>query len=97
MIAVHISNRFLDLAPSLAATVQTIPGLKGVVIYPKTDLAAPDGTSSRVAYLTRDAATLAAITAAWPQAQALDPQGAGAWTDDYSNVFSALFAGAKTP
>jgi spermidine synthase len=93
LIAIHISNQFLDLAPSIAATVGAIPGLRGVHVEPLPTASVPDATQSHVVFLTRDEATFDALKADWPKARALDANGAEPWTDDYSNVLSTLIRG----
>jgi hypothetical protein len=93
LIAIHVSNQFLDLAPSIAATVATIPGLRGLSVEPQPAAPAPDATASHVVFLTRDDATFDALKADWPHAHSLDAAGAEPWTDDYSNVLSTLIRG----
>ncbi len=72
LIAIHISNQFLDLAPAIAATIATIPGLRGLRVEPQPAAPAPDATPSHVVFLTRDDATFDALKADWPEARALD-------------------------
>ena len=93
LIAIHISNQFLDLAPAIAATAATIPGLRGLRVESQPATPAPDATPSHVVFLTRDEATFDALKAGWPDARALDPDGSEPWTDDYSNVLSTLIRG----
>ncbi len=89
LIAMHISNRFLDLAPAIAATLATIPGVSAAHIYSAPAAAEPDATPSRVIFLSRDAGLIGGI-AGWPDAKPLQADGAEPWTDDYSDVLSAL-------
>ena len=89
LIAMHISNRFLDLAPAIAATVATIPGVSAAHIYSAPTAPEPDATPSRVIFLSRDAALIGGI-AGWADAKAFQADGAEPWTDDYSDVLSAL-------
>ena len=92
VIAVHISNRYLDLAPVLAAVADRL-GLVGRVkrYVAQRDAPEPPPTkSSTVAVLTRDEATLRAL--------ALDdgwvPLGSSdrvrVWTDDYTSIVPIL-------
>ena len=90
MVAVHISNRYLQLEPALAALSRDL-GLQGFVrghrsISPE-DLR-EGRASSRWVVLTRDRADLLGLTRDWRQ---LDGTlGVRVWTDDYSNVLEAL-------
>jgi hypothetical protein len=85
VIAVHISNRFLDLAPVLAGVAARF-GLAYALI--DTDRSATEWGSTWV-LLTRDAGWLAtpAIAAA---ASTQPPRRAVRWTDDFSNLLSVL-------
>jgi hypothetical protein len=89
VIAIHISNRYLDLAPSIVATVATLPGLSVAEAFSKPTLDAPDGLRSQVLFVSKDQG-LIAEAAAWPDGKALTSSTATPWTDDYSDVMSAL-------
>lgn len=89
LIAIHISNRFMDLAPAISATAETL-GLKGLIVMPLPKAAEPDAAQSRVVYLTRNEATLTALKRVWPEGKALDAEGVQPWTDDYSDILSTL-------
>ncbi|MFA7587210.1 MAG: fused MFS/spermidine synthase, partial [Novosphingobium sp.] len=86
LLAVHISNRFIDLEPVLAALAHK-RGLKAVI---RDD--APQGnvllTASSWVLLSRDPARLAALEAATPGAsfRALRPPAPRAWTDDHASI-----------
>ncbi len=92
LLAMHVSNRFLDIAPVVAATAATMPGVTGVTVSSIAPLLEPDATPSKVVFLTRDAGMVATMRA-WPDAKPLDAGTAQAWTDDYSDVLSALVRG----
>jgi hypothetical protein len=89
VIAIHISNRFLDLAPSIAATVATLPGLGIAEVFSQPSQQAPDALRSQVLFVSKDPALIAEATA-WPDAKAVKAGDATPWTDDYSDVMSAL-------
>ena len=89
LLALHISNRFLDLAPAIAATAATIPGVTGADVFSQPPFPEPEATPSRVIFLSRDPQVIAKA-AAWSDAKALDAVGVRPWTDDYSDVLSAL-------
>ena len=96
LLAIHISNRFLELAPSIAATVATLPGIKGTGVLSDPTGKFPDATASHVIFLSRDSTTIAGI-ARWPDAHPLEPAGAKPWTDDFSDVLSALMRHLISP
>jgi hypothetical protein len=89
VMALHISNRHLELAPSLASTIATLPGLSAVLVDDRPANAGGMDFASRVVFVARNKQALAGI-AAGPNARALEPSGASAWTDDYSGVLSAM-------
>lgn len=94
VLVVHISNRYLDLEPVVSAAARDL-GLAGMVRF---DLA-PDGAeelrvSSRYVVLAREEATLADLAErGW---RPLRPTDRHAWTDDFSDIISLLFAGGET-
>jgi hypothetical protein len=90
LVALHVSNRHLDLPPIVAATMAGIPGLKGVVVHNIQSRASLDAASSVVVYLSRDEALLErALT--YPDTKHLETRpGVAAWTDDYSDILTAL-------
>jgi spermidine synthase len=89
VIAMHISNRFLDLAPAIAATVATLPGVKAVMVDAPATKPHPDAEESLVIFLTRDDAAFTEIKS-WKDAAPIEAGGTKPWTDDYSDVLSAL-------
>jgi spermidine synthase len=82
VLAVHISNRYLDLEPMLARLAQET-ALAAVVVEARPDEAS--GFVSRWMLLARDAALLPADA---PAAR-LRP-GVPAWTDDHSNLLAVF-------
>jgi len=89
VLALHISNRHLDLAPALSSTVARIPGLSAVAVYDEQPADRYDAASSEVMFIARDPAALAPIRA-WAGARPVTATSARAWTDDYSDVLSAI-------
>ena len=96
LIAIHISNRFLDLAPSIAATAGTMPGVSGAQAFSQPSAPYPDATPSHVVFLSRDPALIATVRS-WDDAAPLDTGDAKPWTDDYSDVLSALIRRMRQP
>lgn len=90
LLAIHVSNRFLRLVPSLAATVATMPGVSGVQVAAEPSLPPPDALPSNVVFLSRNSAAIDAVKRHWSAAEPLIAGDATPWTDDFSDVLSAL-------
>ena len=94
LIALHVSNNHLDLVPALASTIGLLPGVVAAVVDDDRPSGSLDATSSRVVFLARKAASLAPVLQ-WGNARPLEPGPERAWTDDYSDVLSALWLGLR--
>ena len=92
ILAVHISNRHLDLEPVLAALAGRLGLAARIKHYDApADLPEPKpSASSTVVVLARDAGTLAALDldAGWVPLGA--PDRVRAWTDDYASIVPLL-------
>jgi hypothetical protein len=90
ILALHITNRHLDLVGVTTAVAKSIPGIRAVIAQDK--VASLDHAQSKVMFITRSEASLAAlnqrIAVAAPPAAADDHV---AWADDYSDILSALW------
>jgi hypothetical protein len=88
IIAVHVSNRYLDLPPILA-DLAADAGLVALERYDNDEESGLGKNSSDWVLLARQEADLKAVvdTSKWKR-----PTGRGVrvWTDDYTNVFDAL-------
>lgn len=96
VIAFHISNRYLDLAPALAAVVEDLGGVARVSPRPESERRAErralmqfDATWVAIARTEGDLGRLATD---WARPAAGE---AAVWTDDYSNLLSALRRGGS--
>ena len=89
-IAVHVSNRTLDLVPVVAALAGDA-GIAGVYRFhaPAGDRAKTLIFPSTWVVLARDAGDLAPLVAAGWKPLAAEP-GARPWTDDYANLIGAI-------
>ena len=88
VLALHISNRHLDLTGVTDALVASLPGLKAVTVSDRRKATIDKGQSQIVA-ISRSADALAPVLTlegAVPTA----PTDAAPWTDDYSNILPAL-------
>ncbi len=89
IVALHVSNRYLDLASSVIATVKTLPqAAASLVEFPGVP-DDPDAQGSIVVFVSRNKQALSP-TAQWPGARDPKSTTAAAWTDDYSDVLSAI-------
>lgn len=88
LLAFHISNRYLELE-SVIAAIATSLDLPIRVGHFDADPALPRSQASIVAVMTDSPEMLAKIDTD-PRWRKPDPHGVPAWTDDYSNVVSAL-------
>lgn len=89
IVAIHISNRHLDLESSLASTLAGFPGVFAVLV---NDLRSSGDLAilpSTVVFVSRKKSVLAPISS-WSDARELASHGVRSWSDDYSDVFGAL-------
>ena len=85
VIMVHISNRYIDLEPVVAAIARE----HGLVARARHDNPIdPNYTATSWIALSRDPATLMAVAAAEPDAPwvPLEPPAPKPWTDDYASI-----------
>ena len=94
--AVHLSSRFLDLAPQVAAIANAL-GLEGLIQTYLVDLDDPDRgdvdsgiSSSMWVILSKDRSLLEPLVDddRWQDLQSVDTD--DLWTDDHSNIFFAI-------
>lgn len=93
LLALHISNRHMDLPTSVASALADIPEVGAAFVYfsPKKGATGTDkdASPSQVMFIARNEAVLAPIRV-WHDAEALPGRRVSAWTDDYSNVLAAV-------
>jgi spermidine synthase len=96
VLAMHVSNRHLDLAPVAAAAALATPGTHVAIVNSKPKVVSLDSAPSVVVIVTKDPAALAPV-AHWQGATIQTGAAVAAWTDDYSDIVSALWRvyGAK--
>lgn len=90
ILAIHVSNRHLDLAPVAVAAALAIPGTHASIAHTSAGASVMDASSSTVVLVTKTADAMSKI-ASWPEAKAQSKPTVPAWTDDYSDVVSALW------
>jgi hypothetical protein len=90
LLLVHVSNRFLDLEPVVAAAAQA-GGWQAAKLYYQPAQRTPFASASQWIALSRDPATIRTLAAAEPRWVPLVPRaGFEAWTDDYSTILPLL-------
>jgi spermidine synthase len=89
VLALHVSNRHLDLPPIVAATVARTKAAGAVYVLDLPEGPAFDVSASQVILIAKDKAGLEAAMAT-KGARMLKPGKMAAWTDDYSNILGAL-------
>lgn len=91
LLMVHISNRFLDLEPVVAANAAADGWHAAVLVYVPLGKPREGETVSQWIALSHDPATLAALTKGNPGWQPLKQRpGFAPWTDDHSSILPLL-------
>lgn len=89
VLAIHVSNRHLDLKPVVAANAAELDGVTAVFVEDRPANPGSDAAPSQVVLLSRDREVLAPALI-WKGARLSEPSDVRAWTDDYSDVLSAF-------
>ncbi len=91
VLAVHVSNKHLDLAPVAVAAALASRDTHVAIAHTSADKKrVMDVASSTVVLVTKSPEVMARI-ASWPEAQPQTNASVPAWTDDYSDIVSALW------
>ncbi|MCB1504312.1 MAG: fused MFS/spermidine synthase [Hyphomicrobiaceae bacterium] len=90
ILAMHVSNRYMDLVSVLASTIPTIPGAHAAIAVGKPARSSLESIPSKVVFVSRSEKALGEVLA-WPDALPLKATDVAPWTDDYSNVVSAIW------
>ena len=91
LLMVHISNRFLDLEPVLAAAARAGGWTSAKLLYGPAANAPEGETVSAWVALSRDKSVIDTLKAGGGEWRALTPrQGFTPWTDDYSTILPLL-------
>lgn len=89
LLALHISNRHLDLIGVAGAITRAVPGLHAMLADDRLKDDGFDTAQSHVVYVSRSKAVLAKV-ARLPFVFELPDSGMRPWTDDYSDVLTAM-------
>lgn len=88
VLVMHVSNRHLDLIPVVLAAAQQIPGAHAVAAI---DRSAPQGYDKARSYAVLVTKSASSSISTWPGALPPATTTVRAWTDDYSDIISALW------
>ncbi|MCB0068166.1 MAG: fused MFS/spermidine synthase, partial [Caldilineaceae bacterium] len=91
ILAMHVSNRHLDLIEVATSLTKAHPGLVAAVVDDKAAKRGLDAARSHVVFFARSREALAPVLA-WHDARAVAAPRTQPWTDDYSDILSALWA-----
>ncbi|MEM7749258.1 MAG: fused MFS/spermidine synthase [Pseudomonadota bacterium] len=91
VVALHISNRHMDLNSVASATAHSIPGIHAAIGINKQDESKGlDRTGSKVMFLSRSKEALQGLLKQ-DDVKIAAKSATAPWTDDYSNVISAIW------
>ena len=90
VLAMHVSNRHLDLVSVVLAAVQEMPGVRAVVVRDPAYATAGDYDKSPSEAVLISRGDLSAVSG-WQGAVPAAPTQVATWTDDYSNILAALW------
>lgn len=89
VLSIHVSNRHLDLAPVAAAAAKAYPGARVAIVENIETGALPENSPSIVVLVAKDERAFQPFKS-WPGAEIVERASVKAWTDDYSDILSAL-------
>lgn len=89
ILAMHISNRHLDLEGVTAALAHSLPGVVAALAIDRPKVQSLDQATSYVMYFAKSSVALAPFLA-MPDVKLAVPSKTRVWTDDYSNVLGAI-------
>nr|HPG89283.1 fused MFS/spermidine synthase [Hyphomicrobium sp.] len=90
VLAMHVSNRHLDLAPVAAAAALATPGTAVAIVKSNPKGVSLDSAPSVVVMVTKDSSVLSPVKD-WQGATLQSSATVMPWTDDYSDIISALW------
>jgi hypothetical protein len=90
LLALHISNRHMDLARSVSSTIAEIAGVQAAIVRFTPPKGTVDANPSVVVLISKNSRTLDDVMT-WTDAEGLPRSSVRAWTDDYANVMAAIW------
>ncbi|NJO23381.1 MAG: fused MFS/spermidine synthase [Sphingomonadales bacterium] len=95
ILALHVSNRHMDLHTVASATAKALPGIFVGLADERVDSNSLDAAPSHVVFVTRSPETFREVLLL-PYVSAVPDVGVTPWTDDFSNIISALWRKAAS-
>lgn len=90
LLALHISNRHLDLMAVASAVATAIPGTHAAIVADRREGQGYDATNSQVMMVAKSKEALDPVLS-WPGARPANAEGVAPWTDDYSDILTAIW------
>ncbi len=92
VLALHISNRHMDLVAVAGSTALSIAGTYVAIADDAVKGTSLDRSASHVMFITKSAAPMQELKS-WPTVKVVKERTMAPWTDDYSNIVSAIWRG----
>jgi hypothetical protein len=89
VLALHVSNRHLDLVSVASDLLKRLPGVSAVYVDDQDSDGTYDSMKSDVVFLAKEPALLEPMLA-WNKSSRLEATQGRPWTDDYSGIFEAF-------
>jgi len=89
ILAMHVSNRHLDLVDVVAAVIREIPGIHALLADDGVTDKGFDRATSHVVFITKSKEAMEPVRVL-PYMVAMPASGTRAWTDDYSDILGAI-------
>jgi hypothetical protein len=103
LLALHVSNRYMDLPAVATATANSIAGVYVATVLGPNPAKEPgstknqvDGSGSNVVFISRSAKAIEGVKA-MPGATDIPANGIKPWSDDYSNVVGSIWRQFQKP
>jgi hypothetical protein len=93
VLALHVSNRHLDLVSVASAMAAAVPGIVAAAVHDEIESASLDAAPSDVILIAKREMVLSPVLTVgqrWPGARRIEKTELRPWTDDYSNIITAL-------
>lgn len=91
VLALHVSNRHMDIEHVAAATALVVPGTQVALVESRPKAKSLyDATASRVVFVTRSTATMLQVLER-PDARVIAQGTVPPWTDDYSDIVTSIW------
>ena len=90
LLVLHVSNRYMDLQRVAIATALAVPGTHAAFVEGVPEKNSYESSANSVVFVARDPKTLEHVLT-WPHASKAAPSDVTPWTDDYSNIVSAIW------